>query len=849
MKKRNRPLSTVFLLFFLLILFCSAPYATADSLNGKEVAAIKGKTRGKLESAGMNVHLLNHNKSHSVKAMITVPGSNERYIPARVHLNPTRDRVISGHIGNSFYIQHGSYQVKIDSAVLDKSGKYYVGQGTIESLHLPGVMYSHRILFNSKGIISISNLEKRGQWKIAGFYFSPSGLEWTKSGVKATGMLAIKYIHPEINILIKPNGLEIAKLLEPVTCIIDHQIATVTGIKIKDNRIYLSGYSKRHNPKNPQHFKDAPVGPSGYIKVNFKKPPRAKDRNYHPKKLSRDFHFSDTASYITGLAGLPGEMLIKISGTDMTMRVISEQKEGGATLYDGYVSLPNPVGRANIYKSVKSGTEARLDNAKIYWQKEKFKIPFIDSVVTSSDPVTYENGKFTSPIFGDIQISEFIAPSAKIIADSEEIDYKVSSNAYNKLTLKGATGSIISSLTTPDIEFDVIQGRDWIGFKFYGTLGSLTFGPTNVSWYDPSLITGPSLYLEVHNTGYIKLDVVTGSECVIPIVPDMLNLVSPEVHYLRYPSLMTELWLKGNFQPPPPIIGGKVFKMIGTFFVDVNGMGSSQVGSASVGDDMKMYILGFKIGESTIDFDGNSKTFVYQGDIEVFGYKLAEGNLKLFLGNQSLLAEGSASIHIIFWIGVKFKIYRSGHFHLGFGHYNFKTHKGGGPATYKGPFSADGIKYTGTMTLDPKKGITMSGSTGSKSASSGNDSVTYNFSIDGSMDDSGSVVNGTITPSALSLDLQPIIPQCTDPVEIDLNGLSPTFTKDPQSGEWQMESTTVNVSFSYTDKNGDSQSFSQNCSLKMYLNNSTLHLDLGIPPEYGGTYSQSFSLSSTDSSQ
>ncbi len=827
-----------------IIFFSGSAFASGLSQNiGKaDPEAGKPDTITQLKAAGMNVHILNYDKTHSVGAMLSCPASGEEYIPAVLQVNGNKDKIISAHISRSFYLNYGSYTVKIRKAVLDKSGQFFTGQGEIDGLHLPGMLYSHDIKFNGNGIVKIGSLRQKGEWKVCGFPFTPSQIKWTKDGIESDGMLSLKFAHPEINLLIKPNEMEITGIKKPVKCLIQNQTSVITGVKIINDRIHISGYSGRYSPKNPQHFKDIMVGASGYVNAGLKKPPVAKDRNYNRQRSHREFQFADISETLMGMAGLPGEMLVKIAGTNMTMRVISEQKEGDKTLYSGYISMPPPLDRVNVYRSAKSGTEADVKDAKMYWQVEKFKIPFIDSVVHTKDPVKFSNGKIESPIFGQIKISEFIAPAAKVIADNSRIDYEVTNTFFSELNLKGSEDSILPTISTPEITFDVIQGRDWIGFMLNATLGSITFGPTNVSWYDPSTITGPSVYLEIHNTGYVKLDIVTGSECIIPIVPDIVNLVSPEIHYLRYPSLLSEYWLKGNFQPPPPILGGKIVKMVGTYYVDKEGMGSGQVGYTTTGVPMDLYLLGLKAGEAVIDFDGNTKIFVCQGDLGMFGYTMDGVSMELFLGSDSLLAKGSASTRIIKEVGVKFQIYRDGTFHLGLGHYDFKTQKGGGSATYTGPFDADSVSYNGTMTLDPSSGITMSGDTKSQTTSTGNDSVSYDFSISGTMDDSGSVTSGTISTSALSYTLKPQIPQSTTPVEIDLESLTPTFTKDPQSGEWETESGNVQVTFNYTDNNGNSQTFSQSCELTMVLNNNNLHIDLGLPPAYGGTYSQSFVL-------
>lgn len=832
------------ILILLIGIFILSP-VMASSIRSTDTAAVtpaQPDSHSLLKAAGMNIHILNYDRAHSVGAMLSCPASGEEYIPAVLQLNGNKDKIISAHISKSFYLNYGSYTVKIRKAVLNSNGEFFTGQGEIDGLHLPGILYSHDIQLNGNGIIKIGTLRQKGDWKVCGFPFTPTQIKWTKEGIESEGMLSLKFAHPEIHLLIKPNEMEITGIKKPVKCLVQNQTSVITGVNIIDDRIHISGYSGRYFPKNPQYFKDVMVGASGYVNAGLKKPPVAKDRNYNRRRSHRGVEFADISEALVGMAGLPGEMLVKVSGTNLTMRVISEQKEGDDTYYSGYISLPSPLERVNVYRSAKSGSEANIDSAKIYWQIEKFKIPFIDSVVHTKDPVKVSSGKIESPIFGQIKISEFIAPAAKVIADDSRIDYEVTNTFFSELALKGSEDSILPTISTPEITFDVIQGRDWIGFMLNATLGSITFGPTNVSWYDPSTITGPSVYLEIHNTGYVKLDIVTGSECIIPIVPDMVNLVSPEIHYLRYPSLLSEYWLKGNFQPPPPVLGGKVIKMVGTYYVDKEGMGSGQVGYTTTGVPMDLYLLGLKAGEAVIDFDGNTKIFVCQGDLGMFGYTMDGVSMELFLGSDSLIARGSASTRIIKTVGVTFKIYKDGTFHLGFGHYDFKTQKGGGSATYTGPFNADSIGYSGTMTLDPNSGITMSGSTGGKTVSTGNDSVDYNFSISGTMDDSGSVTGGTISTSALSYTLKPQIPQSANPVEIDLSSLTPTFTKDPQSGEWETESGNVQVTFNYTDNSGNLQTFSQSCELTMVLDNNNLHIDLGLPPEYGGTYAQSFIL-------
>lgn len=679
----------------------------------------------------------------------------------------------------------------------------------------------------------------------------------------------MKTLTPDITMDIGKNGISGIKLNEETFCKINNYSVTINKIIMKDNRFYVSGFSDRHTPDNPVHFNDIPVGVNGRIDVKLPSPPRpAKPHELSNYKPSPGYTFQDMGNLMAGLAGLPAELLVKVANSSMTMRVTSVQKEGDKEFYSGYVNLPEPLGRANITRSAKSGSAAALNNAEMHWQKDKITVPIINCKLTTVDDVKFKeetiqygddkvtSGCLESPLLGILKILEISPDAATLFTDGNWINYTVKPMKLNSI-FKAGKGNISPLMSTGDdtITFMVQQRQNDMGFYFDAVCPSMSLAPTN-GWFSSAKASNPHLTFDFRSTGYIFFFLKTGKDCKIPIIPELLEIEDPTVKFLRYPNFFTEFWIEADFINPET---EKLFRVVGSFYLDVNGMSSvSGIGKLDTGSELDFQLFKKTVGKVSFDFDGNKKIFTCDGDLEVFGHKLFENKFQLFLKKSAeYLIKGNASIKITiyvpYWkkpfykkihkdINIKYHIKRNGDFGMGFGKYHFHGHHGGGDPSYDGPFTADGMSYNGHMDLQAGSEINLTGKTDDMKASAGNDSVDTTLSISGTMDDTGTVGDGTITTTSMSLTLKPAIPQSQDPVEIDIN-LTPSYKKDFKSNQWQTPEQDIQVTFSYTDSNGNQQTYSDKCNFRIYLDQATMHLDLDLPPKYGGTYSQSFDLS------
>ena len=854
---------------FVLSLFIIFSFVNVNTAYGQSTT--KSASPAKKSSyipAGMKLHLNSKANRNTVDSSLIISQVKKGYAhPFKVNIHPTKGNLLSAASRKPFTIKGNGFKISVKSCVWDSKTDMFNGHGTIDAPSITSTLYAERISFNKNGISKIDGLKSSGIWKIAGFTFSPEKIEWTGDGIKARGLLSFKSVHPEISILADSKGISIEKLMEPTPCIIDNQTATITGLTLKQDKIYLSGYSSRYSvdPAKPYRFKDVPVSGKGEIIAKLprferpKLPPNPYMREEMEKKKKKTGLYENFGEIISGFSGLPGDILIQVAKSNMTIRVTSPNKAEDPTYWTGYITLPEPFRRANIRNIKNSGKSADISDSSITWHKSRVTVPIINCVVETRTPIKYEDGKLNSPLFGKLKILELTPESDRVYIDASKIDYTVKPFSFPGISYATKQGCVAPILGTTDcsVLFDVIQGDGWMGFKFQGNLPGLTYSSANMPWFGGGSMAGPSIFWEHHSTGYLKFDLTTGYTVSIPIIPDALNLVAPEIHIFRYPVInYTEVWFKGNFQPPPPVVGGKIFRMVGTFFVDVNGMSSCPApGKTETGSKMRFELFTKHVGDVTSDLDGRNKRYTCEGSIGVCGYDLFDNAFQIHLSGGDFI-KGSSSIRITYYIpwykppfykkkhkniGIKYSISKGGHFSFGFGSYHFHTHTAGGDATFDGDFSADAITYNGHLSLTPGKNINLSGSSVKKSAVSGSDSIDYSMSIKGTMDDAGIVDSGSITAKSMSLKLNPGIPQTADPVEIDLS-LTPTFTKDLQSGLWQTPAQKVQVDFNYTDKNGNAQTFSQKCDFSIYFNNSIVHLDLDLPPDMGGTYSQSFDL-------
>ncbi len=855
------------ILFYILILIVFSFYTVKTVQGQTSVKKASTAKKSTYTPAGMKLQLKSKTLSNSLDSGLTINKVKKGYShPFKVIIHPTKGNLLSAASRKPFTMEGNGFKITVKSCVWDSKTDLFTGHGIIDASSITSTIYADKISFNKNGISGIDGLRSSGIWKIAGFTFTPGKIEWTDEGIRSQGLISLKSVHPEISILADSKGINIENLVDPAHCVIDNQTATITGLTMKQDKIYVSGYSSRFSvdPSKPYQFKNIPVTAKGEIITKlprFKKPklppnPYMKEKTGNNKKTGLYENFDDI---IEGLSGLPGEILIQVAESNMTVRVTSPNEAKDPTYWTGYITLPEPFKRANVNNIKNAGKSADISNSSITWHKRKVTVPIINCVVETRNPIKYEDGKLNSPLFGKLKILELTPESDRVYVDASRIDYTVKPFSFPGITFNSKQGCISPIIGTTDcsILFDVIQGNGWMGFKFQGNLPGLTYSSANMPWFGGGSMAGPSIFWEHHSTGYLKFDLTTGYTVSIPIIPDALNLVAPEIHVFRYPVInYTEVWFKGNFQPPPPVVGGKIFRMVGTFFVDVNGMSSCPApGRTDTGSKMRFELFTEHVGDVTSDLDGRNKRYTCEGSIGVCGYNLFDNTFQIHLSGDDFI-KGSSSIRITFYIpwykppfykkehkdiGIKYSISKGGHFSFGLGSYHFKTHTAGGDATYDGDFTADAINYNGHLSLTPGKDIDLSGSTVKTSAVNGNDSINYSLSIKGTMDDAGIVDNGSITAKSMNLKLNPGIPQSSQPVEIDLS-ISPSFTKDLQSGFWQTPSQKVQVDFNYTDKDGNAQTFSKECDFRIYFDNSIVNLDLDLPPNMGGTYSQSFDL-------
>lgn len=862
---KSRSICLLFFLLTLLVLsLCTGNEALGQSSTG-------GYSVNKsYNTAGMKLQVNRTANSGTTDSNLNIPMVKNSYIhPFKANVHPTSGNLLSAASRKPFTMEDNGFRITVKSCIWDSKANLFTGHGTITAPSITSTLYAQEISFNKNGISKIDGLRSRGGWKVAGLDFSPEKIEWTKDGIRAQGLLSLKSVHPDISILADAKGITIEKLIDAAYCLIDKQTAVITGMTMKQGRIYISGYSSRFSAdqKKPYLFKDIPVDSNGKISAKLprferpKLPPNPYIKERIEKKKKQAGLYENFGEIISGFAGLPGEILIQVAKSNMTVRVTSPNKAEDPTYWTGYINLPEPFKRANVSNIKNNGKSADISGSSISWHKKKVTIPIINCIVETRTPVRFEDGKLNSPLFGKLKILELTPESDKVFADASRIDYTVKPFNFPGVSFNSKQGCISPIIGTTDcsILFDVIQGEGWMGFKFQGNLPGINYSSANMPWFGGGSMAAPSIFWEHHSTGYMKFDLTTGYTVSIPIIPDALNLVAPEIHIFRYPVInYTEVWFKGNFQPPPPVVGGKIFRMVGTFYVDVNGMSSCPgPGQTETGSKMRFELFTAHVGDVTSDLDGRNKVYTCEGSIGVCGFDLFDNTFQIHLTGGDFI-KGSSSIRITYYIpwykppfykkehkdiGIKYSISKGGHFSFGLGSYHFHTHDAGGDATYDGDFTADGIQYNGHLVLTPGKDINLNGSCSKSAIVSSSDSMDYSLVIQGTMDDAGIVDSGSITAKSIALKLNPGIPQSPQPVEIDLS-ITPTFTKDLQSGLWQTPSQKVQVDFTYTDKDGKTQKFSKECDFRIYLNNSIVHLDLDLPPDMGGTYSQSFDLGS-----
>jgi len=860
MKRRIFILTAALILIFVLL----APlFSTAEIISGKPGNQVAKITAGKVEIkdkklqvAGMNVHLKDPKKHHSIDAYLEIPFTHKGYHDCKVHLDKSRKKVIAAFIRKPFIIEdHNGFKYTIKNAVFDKKTNCFVGHGTIEGTYLPGKLYASHIKFNKKGIINVDHLRKKGDCggcRITNFPYTAHKIKWTNKGIKSSGMLNLGKFHADVAFLVTSKGIKSLRLLEPAHCLIESRPATITKLTLKGNQIYVDGKSVIYtgkvlpNAKRPKPFSHHKTkkGHTGILPIDISLPPM---------------------EIVGNMGVLPGTRIVQIADSNMKMTVTSADIRSGIEILSGFISLPKPITRVNVFEAKSFGKEAELDNAKMYWQKKQVRIPITNDKLTLKHPIKFEEDeethkkKLVADIDGIIHVMEIFAPGSKILVDNYTIDYRVDATSIKGRSLN-AVGKYTSAFLNVDekIQFDVLQGRSWIGFKCDVNLGKMSFSPGNVSWFKAPVMNKPSLFFEIHTDGYVKIRITTGSGCKIPIIPELLTLEDPGFFFLRQPGLVTEFQVTGTFLPPPD--EGNVLRIDADFYVDMAGM---YLGG---GSGLKVWLFDMDIGDIETAFSSANMSFTIQGDFKIFGYKLLTANCRIILNPEnkrggSTFFKGSTGIRIPYpchchwnWIppfvhckwchktvGFKIEIDWNASVHLHLGTYHFKMPHGTKQAEYDGPFKADGITYDGTLIIDQKTGIKADGKTKDITSRSGNDTADTTLSLSGSWL-SDEMMTGTIT-GKVSLDLKPHLPG-TDGVNLSFSGLKPKFVKDPSTNLWrQVNQKSVEVKFNYKE-NGNYQQFDQSCPLRMNMDDSALHIDLDLPAKFGGTYVQSFILKS-----
>ena len=875
MKKTYR----VFLIF-LILLFALIPvfsYAQQGKESPQNMAVNspgESKTnKKKLKAAGMDVYIKYPFKHHSIPAHLKMPFVRKGYHNAVVHLDPYRNGIISAHIRDPFVVEdHMGFKFTVNNAVYHKETDSFVGHGEIEGLHLPGKLYANHIRFNKRGIIEVDKLRSRtcSRCRVANFPFTAEEIKWTDKGIESKGLLNLRKTHVDVNLLITPREVKVLKLNENANVIVENRIATITGIKIKNNQLYVSGKAPVFNGTF-HHFKNVPVGPTGFMRLNIPKARRPKpfpvNREKQGRLGRRRPKLKKTRVTLSEINGsLPGTKMVKIKDTNMMMTITSAGTENGKTVLAGYVTLPSVIGRVNIFsgKLNNAGDEVDLSDANMYWEKKKYKDLISGDYVELDDKVTLEEDeqaetkKFSSKAVGTLHIKEVHASLYQVLVDNETVNYTVYPGAVSDVVLRsiGKFTDYFMDTELLKFQFLVIQGDGWRGFRFQGNIGHIKMGPKKTTWFSRPVWEGPSFFIEVHSDGYVKLDAEGGSSAEIEIIPGLVKLEDPEFHFLRDPGLCTELNVRGTLI----IIKKDLCRLIVEYFVDVTGM------YPSAGEAKTVWLFDLKVGELVTAYSAGDWSVTIQGELELFGYKFAEGNSRVALKGKDFF-KGSAAIKIPYpchchwswkppflhcktchkWVGIKVKIKRNAHLSIGFGRYDFKMPKGSKGARYSGPFKVDGITYNGVLIIDNEKGITATGTSDKIKGSAGNDTASATLSVDGNwMNDE--MCKGTLYGS-IDLELQPNLPRAKD-VDLkysfklhDESGKR-RFLKNPSTGNWKIvpSDENVEVKFQYKDKNGDTQQFDQNCPLRMTLYENTLHVDLDLPSEFGGTYSQSFNM-------
>ncbi len=871
--KKNLAFLIILCLFigvFISVVSARCIYAD-DTSSAKSETANNLQTQSKtvMKSAGMDIHIPDGSKHNSAEAYIIIPYAKKHYHPIKIHLDKEKKNVTSGFSRDIIMVEHEGFNFKIRNSIFNEKINMFTADAKITGHFIPGYIYAQYIIFNEKGIQKIEELEHRGHWNFAGFNFSPQALKWKDGLIEVKGLLQMKTFTADVTMDIGRKGISNLILNEKAFCKINNYAVTIDKITMKNNRFYVSGFSDRNTPKNPVHFNDIPVGANGQIDVKLPSPPKPEKphelSNYKP---SSGYTFQDMGNLMAGLAGLPGELLVKVANSTMTMRVTSVQNNGGQDYYSGYITLPDPLDRANITDAAKTGSaSANLSGAGVHWQKDKVTVPIIHCGLTLQDDVKFKMEKIAfgddtrtagcleSPILGIFKILEIAPNAATIFTDGVWTNYSV--QPLKLFAILKANLDCISPLfstVNEEITFTVQQRQNDIGFYYNGECSVMKLGTQN-AWLNTFLAMDCQITFDFRSTGYVFFYLGTGKECSITIIPETLVMKNPEIKFLRFPNFYTQFWIGAEFVNPET---EKIFKVVGSFYLDVNGMGSvSGMGKVDTGAKLELDLFGGKVGEVSFDFDGNKKIFTCEGDISINGHNLFNNEFQMYLKKSAeYFILGDAYITISYWtyhihkphwrkehkdIGIKYHIKRNGHFGMSFGKYNFHGHHGGGNPSYDGPFTTDGISYNGHMELVADSDIQLNGNTDDIKSSSGNDSVDTTLSINGTMDDTGNADSGTITTTSMSLTLKPTIPQSANPVEIDLN-LTPTYNKDLQSNTWQTPAQNLPITFTYTDSNGNQQTFNQSCNFRIYLDQASMHIDLDLPPSYGGTYSQSFDL-------
>ncbi|MCD4786127.1 MAG: hypothetical protein K8T10_20085 [Candidatus Eremiobacteraeota bacterium] len=850
-------------LFSIILILILASIIIIYPVSAKMATGKKPKdVNAKYSAGGHNVHLAEPQKKHSIPAHIEMPLTQKGYHEATVHLDNSRKKIVSAHIRKPLVIEdYKGFHFTIMNAVYDGKLNSFVGHGEIRSVYLPGVLYASRIVFNKDGIQKVEKIRSKTSCtdcKIGGFSYTAEKITWTGDGIKSKGQLNLNKFHADITVLVTDKAIKLLKFHGPVHCLIEGRPAEITNLTLKGNRFYIDGNTIIFTGKT-YRFKNVLVGPTGMIRANV---PKVKRPKPYPLYKDKKAFLETPMDMIAGLAGLPGENLKQIIDTNMTMIITSADMADSNRAVSGYIPLPDPIKRVNVVDARIINNKVSVEEAEMKWQGKKIRVPIIHSTLSLKTPIELEEDeesgykKLTAKADGILKIFEMVAPASKIYVDNYEIDYRVQPTTIPGTTLN-SIGSYTSAFiqTEQKIQFDVIEAKEWIGFKCDIELGEMKFSPGNVSWFEKPLIEKPSLYFEIHSDGYIKVKITTGKECKIPIIPELLELENPGFFFLRQPGLITEFQISGTFLPPE---AGDILKVKADFYLDGHGM------YLCGGTGAEIYLFDMNVGDLQCAFASKNMQYTVEGDLKLFGYKFFKVNCRITLkpaghrGSANLF-QGSSGLRIPYpchcwWdrhfpffhchtchktIGIKVWIHWNGHVGFNFGTYHFKMPHGTKQAVYSGPFKADGLEYDGTLIIDQKTGIQATGKDNIKSTS-GHDSLSGSLSLKGSWL-SEEMMTGTIN-SKVTVEIKPDLPYADEKVDFTFNNLKRKFVKNPQTGIWiNVDPGNVNVQFDYT-KDGNSQTFSKDCQLRMYISDSIMNIDLDLPAEFGGTYSQAYRI-------